>query len=102
MRTESGLVFLETKGGKGKAPLRKDTVKVRFKAQLIDGTVFDSGTAEWKIGSVIRGLREGLQRMKPGSKAKLTIPAALGYGDTREGEVPAHSTLIFELELLTK
>ena len=102
VRTESGLVFLETKGGKGKAPLRKDTVKVRFKAQLIDGTVFDSGTAEWKIGSVIRGLSEGLQRMKPGSKAKLTIPAALGYGNTHEGEVPAHSTLIFELELLTK
>ena len=100
MRMESGLIFLELKAGKGKKPQRKDKVKVQYKAQLIDGTVFDSGTAEWKTGSVIRGLSEGLQLMKPRGKARLTIPADLGYGDMQEGEVPAHSTLVFEVELV--
>lgn len=100
VKTGSGLVFLETKAGKGKNPRRTDTVKAQYKAQLIDGTVFDSGRAEWVVGSVIRGLGEGLQLMKPGGKAKLTIPASLGYGDVTEGEVPAYSTLVFEVELI--
>jgi len=102
VQTASGLIYHELKAGKGKKkPSRKDTVKVSFSARLIDGTVFDQGTAAaWKTGSVVRGLSEGLQLMTPGAKARLTIPADLAYGDTREGEVPAHSTLVFELELI--
>ena len=100
VKTDSGLVYLQITPGHGKQPRRKDSVKVQFKAELIDGTVFDSGAAEWKIGSVIRGLSEGLQLMKPRGKARMTIPPDLAYGDTREGEVPAHSALIFEVELI--
>jgi len=66
---DSGLVFFEQKTGKGKMPKRKDTVRVGFEGRLPDGTVFDSGTADWKTGSVITGLSEGLQLMKPGGKA---------------------------------
>lgn len=100
VKTKSGLVYVEMKAGKGGEPKRKDNVKVQYEARLIDGTVFDSGTAEWKTGSVIRGLTEGLQLMKPGGKARLTIPAELAYGDVREGEVPPHSTLVFEVKLI--
>ena len=73
---------------------------MKYEATLTDGTVFDSGTAEWKTGSAIRGLCEGLQLMKPGGKATMTIPADLGYGDKREGEVPANSALVFDVELV--
>ena len=50
------------KAGKGKMPKLKDRVKVRFEVRLVDGMVFDSGTAEWVTSSVVRGLREGLGR----------------------------------------
>jgi FKBP-type peptidyl-prolyl cis-trans isomerase len=38
--------------------------------------------------------------MKVGGKRKLTVPAALGYGDQPAGSIPPNSTLVFEIELL--
>jgi G3E family GTPase/FKBP-type peptidyl-prolyl cis-trans isomerase len=103
-QTNSGLVFLEKKVGKGKTPKLKDTVRVQFEGHLDDGTVFDSGTGEWPTGDVIPGLTEGLQLMKVGGKATLTLPADLGYGDipakTLKGIIPACSTTIFEIEFI--
>ena len=38
--------------------------------------------------------------MKPGSRAKLTIPAELAYGPIAMGSIPANSVLCFDVELL--
>ena len=38
--------------------------------------------------------------MKPGSRAKLTIPAELAYGPVAMGSIPANSVLCFDVELL--
>ena len=105
MLTKTGLVYLETTAGEGDEPTAADKVKVHYEGRLIDGTVFDSSyqrgqPLEFPLNGVIKGWTEGLQLMKPGGKATLTIPYGLAYGDGGQGPIPPKATLIFDVELL--
>lgn len=71
------------------------------------GTKFDSsvdkGTPfEFTLSSsVIEGWKRGVVGMKVGGKRTLIIPPELGYGFTAQTNIPAGSTLIFDIELLS-
>ncbi|MDR2475323.1 MAG: FKBP-type peptidyl-prolyl cis-trans isomerase [Bacteroidales bacterium] len=54
-----------------------------------------------QLTSVIEGWREALQRMKKGDKWQIYIPWQLGYKDQQQSAIPAYSTLIFEIELIS-
>ena len=103
--TASGLQYKITRQGTGKQPTADSIVKVHYKGQLIDGTVFDSSydrgePIEFPLNQVIPGWTEGLQLLKEGAKATFYIPANLAYGEQGAGSIPANSTLIFDVELL--
>ncbi|GAB1386698.1 hypothetical protein MASR1M59_18460 [Melaminivora sp.] len=104
--TASGLVYESLKDGSGEAPKATDTVKVHYRGTLTDGKEFDSSykrgePIEFPLNRVIACWTEGLQRMKPGGKARLTCPAAIAYGARGAGGViPPNATLQFEVELL--
>lgn len=105
VRTDSGLVFVSLKEGAGDSPKATDTVKVHYKGTLSDGHEFDSSykrnkPAEFKLDAVIKCWTEGVQKMKPGGKAKLVCPAAIAYGEKSMGDILPGSTLQFEVELL--
>ena len=107
--TASGLKYVEVVEGNGATPQRGQTVTVHYTGRLTNGTKFDSSVdrgrpAEYKIGvgEVIKGWDEGIMSMKVGGKRKLTIPANLGYGAMgRPPNIPANSTLVFDVELLS-
>ena len=110
--TESGLQYEILKKGNGTKPVITDSVKVDYTATFVDGTVFDStakkGTPEiFEVGKIIPGWTEALLLMDVGSKYRLVIPSALGYGengarhpaDRRMFVIEPNTVLIFEVEL---
>lgn len=106
VKTDSGLVYISVKEGKGASPQSKDTVKVNYRGTLPDGKEFDSSykrnkPLEIKLDGVIKCWTEGLQKMKPGGLAKLVCPSAIAYGESGAGEmILPGATLVFEVELL--
>lgn len=104
--TASGLQVEMLAAGEGPTPTATDTVLVHYEGRLADGTVFDSSyqrgqPAVFGVGDVIPGWTEGLQLMRPGGKARFTIPPELGYGAQGAGGViPPNAVLVFDVELL--
>lgn len=104
LRLGNGLVYKEIQLGSGRGPSISDTVRVRYRGMLPDGTVFDESggpePASFPLGSVIRCWAEGVQMMRVGGKAKLTCPPHLAYGEAgAPPAIPPHSVLVFEVEL---
>jgi peptidylprolyl isomerase len=106
--TPSGLQYVDLQEGTGAIPQAGQVVTVHYTGTLENGTKFDSSydrnrPFQFKLGAgqVIKGWDEGLATMKVGSKRKLIIPPDLGYGSRPVGPIPANSTLIFEVELLS-
>ena len=106
--TKSGLKYIILNKGDGKKPSSGDLVKVHYKGELLDGTIFDSSykrnqPIEFKVGEgqVIPGWDEGIMLLNIGDKARFVIPSNLAYGENGAGGViPPNATLIFEVELV--
>ncbi len=104
--TASGLRYIIEKEGEGVAPTATSQVTVHYAGYLLNGNKFDSSydrgqPATFGLNQVIPGWTEGLQLIKPGGKAKLIIPANLGYGANGYPPViPPNSWLVFDVELI--
>jgi FKBP-type peptidyl-prolyl cis-trans isomerase FklB len=106
---DSGLQYEVLQSGADDAPKPElsDMVTTHYHGTLIDETVFDSSVergqpATFPVGGVIKGWIEALQMMKVGDKWKLYVPSDLAYGpQSPSPKIPANSTLIFEVELIS-
>ncbi len=94
--------------GTGAEAISGSTVSVNYVGALPDGTVFDAsanhgGAFSFPLGAgrVIRGWDMGVAGMKVGGKRRLVIPPGLAYGAQEVGTIPANSTLVFEVELVS-
>jgi FKBP-type peptidyl-prolyl cis-trans isomerase FklB len=99
---------------------RSDTVRVNYTGKLLNNKVFDTSIEQVArdkgifsasrvyqplrypigLGFTITGFEFALSMMHPGEKATVIFPSRLGYGSQANGEIPANSPLIFELDLL--
>ncbi len=102
--TGSGLQYKIIEAGNDVKAGPRDTVWVRYKGSLLDGTVFDEVAADadpirLTLNRVIPGWTEGLQLVGEGGKIDLFIPYELGYGEQGNQAIPGNSTLIFNVEV---
>ncbi|MCF8374111.1 MAG: FKBP-type peptidyl-prolyl cis-trans isomerase [Bacteroidales bacterium] len=107
LTTPSGLQYIVVEKGNGEKTQAGRNVKINYSGYLKDGKMFDSTfkrNEAFKMmagaGKVIKGLDEGVMLMQVGDKFRLIIPPPLAFGEKETSVIPAHSTLIFDVELL--
>ncbi|MDB5044948.1 MAG: peptidylprolyl isomerase [Deinococcus sp.] len=83
-------------------------VRVHYVGTLENGQKFDSSRDRGEpiefplgVGYVIAGWDQGIAQLRVGDRARLTVPAHLGYGDAGvPGVIPGGATLVFDVELV--
>ena len=99
--TASGLAYKELARGNGNTFKETDRVRLNYKGQHIDGTVFDQSndTTVMGVNRVVPGFKEALMLMSPGSKMTVIIPSDLAYGTRGAGgAIKPNETLVFDIE----
>ena len=103
---DNGVIIQVLEKGHGSVhPKPGSLVYAHYTGRLIDGTVFDSTEGEslpalFKVRDLIMGWQIALVRMYEGDKYRIWIPAKWAYGSLRQLDIPAWSTLEFDLELV--
>ncbi len=95
----SGLFYIIDSLGTGVSPDACNGVSVTYTGRLTDGSVFDAGSIVIGLNQVIPGWTNGLPLIKSGGGIRLFIPPSLGYGGQAQPGIPAHSILIFDVQL---
>lgn len=95
--------------GNGATPLFTDTAYVSYKGMLINNYVFEksysgefnnnSPSVAFVTGQLVTGFTTALENMKVGDIWRVYIPSDLAYGATKYSDIPANSTLIFDIAL---
>ena len=98
----SGLIYKNDSAGwtLNPKPNKDNFVNITYTGKLVDGYIFDSGTANLSVSQTVTGFQEGLKMMHPGDNCTLYIPSALAYDTTStDSRIPANSILIFDIKL---
>lgn len=92
--------------GKSRQPGPRSIVTCHYKGSLTNGKVFDDSHRRkcpeaFRVNTLINGFQIALVNMHVGDHWRVYIPSEMGYGSHGAGrDIPGHSTLIFEIELL--
>lgn len=103
---DNGVIMQKLESGRGSVhPRPASIVYVNYTGRLIDGKVFDSSEGEplpalFRIRELIMGWQIVLVKMYEGDKYRVWLPAKWAYGSTKQPDIPAWSTLEFDIELV--
>jgi FKBP-type peptidyl-prolyl cis-trans isomerase len=95
--------------GTGALAVIGDVVTVHYTLFLSNGTRIESShdtgqplqPFQTGVGAVIPGFDRGVLGMRVGGKRRVTVPPSLAYGSQARGPIPANSTLVFDIELVS-
>jgi FKBP-type peptidyl-prolyl cis-trans isomerase len=102
------MVWLKKNNTEGKRPVEGDVATVKYKIELLDGTVCyssdEKGPRSFTVAAdnVESGLHEGIQLMQPGEKAIMIMPPHLAHGMRGDDDkIPPLSTLVVTLDFVS-
>ena len=101
-KTESGLYFNFLEEGQGVKVKYTDSVKVRFKGELLSGKIFEEEKHPmmFAVKDVIVGWKEILLMSKKNAKVEIIVPPQLGYGGHELDKIPQNAILFYEIEIV--
>ena len=101
--TASGLQYTILAEGAAEKVAKNDTVTIKYKGTLIDGTVFDEGEIPGYVSGsrgLITGFEEGLCLVGEGGKAIIYLPSDLAYGSRGSRGIEPNTVLVFDIEIV--
>lgn len=118
---EDGLYIIVNKKGNGQKVEIGRNVAINYTGKLLDGKVFDTSVEkvakenglyvdgrkytplEYRVGdaNLIQGWQKGVINQPAGTKLTLIMPSSLAYGPVDNGPIPANSSLIFDIEIVS-
>ena len=103
IETASGLKYRDVFVGTGASPASSSaTVTVNYEGWLLNGTRFDGNNGtQFALSGVIAGWTEGVASMKVGGIRQLIIKPSLAYDANAQPGIPANSTLVFTIKLIS-
>ena len=103
IETTSGLKYRDIFVGTGASPASSSaTVTVNYEGWLLNGTRFDGNNGtQFALSGVIAGWTEGVASMKVGGIRQLIIKPSLAYDANAQPGIPANSTLVFTIKLIS-
>jgi len=102
----NGLVFWIIDPGNDTHPKKNNSIQVRYKGNLLDGTVFDQSPASgepvsFSLSETILAWQHAIPKIGEGGRIKILAHSDLAYGSRQIGNViPSYSPLIFKVELI--
>ena len=103
----SGVYYLEIVKGTGPVVDNGDLVSIHYNLYNIDDKLIETSYGSdpmqfvYGRGEMVPGIEEALGNMRVGGKATIIVPSTMGFGDVAiDKELPANSTVIFDLELI--
>ena len=106
-KAESGVYYVVNKPGTGAVVSVGQTLTMKYKGYLLNGTVFDDSDMhaplEFQVGrgQLIPGFDSQALDMKVGERRTIVIPPELAYGAAGvPGAIPGNAYIAFDLELL--
>jgi cyclophilin family peptidyl-prolyl cis-trans isomerase len=106
-KTDSGVYFVVTKNGSGEKVKTGQSLTMKYKGYLLNGSVFDDSDMHKPLvfqvgrGQLIPGFDSQALEMTLHEKRTIVIPPELAYGANGvNGVIPGNSYIAFDLELL--
>jgi FKBP-type peptidyl-prolyl cis-trans isomerase FkpA len=100
----NGFFYIIKNPGTGSSvPTLCDGVTTKYTGYLLNGTIFESTSTpiSFDLSGVILGWQMGIPLIKSGGSITLYLPPTLAYGSSAQGPIPANSTLIFDVDLVS-